>query len=117
MMNDIAGKRRAAALLQSAAIKGDKTAIAGLRNMVNDLLDEIATDLKDDPTPKLSPGEAKAIDKVLTAGDRYGYGNMIAHLKRAWAELLISQKSLSVETAIKATDVPPYPLRFPKEGK
>ena len=37
------------------------------------------------------PGEIKSVELVLSAGENYGYGNMIAHLKKAWAEMLIEK--------------------------
>jgi len=55
------------------------------------------------------PGEANAIKTVLMHGAQYGYGNLIAHLRRAWAELLVNQ-GLAEDVAISATEGVPYPL-------
>lgn len=41
MSIDLAQCKRTAAYLQASAIQGDKTAIAGLRQIINDLCDEI----------------------------------------------------------------------------
>ena len=56
------------------------------------------------------PGEADAIKRLLAIADMYGYGNCIAHLKRAWAIWLMENSSMSYEQALLATDVPAYPL-------
>ena len=58
----------------------------------------------------LFAGEKEAIERVLDAGRAYGYGNMIAHLKRAWAKLLIAD-GLSEEAALKAADTSAYPVK------
>jgi len=55
-------------------------------------------------------GEKEAIERVLDAGKTYGYGNMIAHLKRAWAKLLIID-GLSEEHALEAADTSAYPIK------
>ena len=64
----------------------------------------------------LWPGEQKAVAMVLKAGARYGYGNIIAHLKKAWAETLIKEYGLPVQTAIEAADTSPYPIETGGEG-
>ncbi|MEN6431287.1 MAG: hypothetical protein ABFD06_00100 [Smithella sp.] len=56
-------------------------------------------------------GEEKAIETVIKAGDQYGYGNMIAHLKRVWAENLRDKWGLPEKAALEATNVSAYPLR------
>jgi hypothetical protein len=55
-------------------------------------------------------GEADAVRTVLKAGAEWGYGNMIAHLKREWAENLV-RRGLSVATALESANVSAYPLR------
>lgn len=66
----------------------------------------------------LYPGEREAVATVLAAGKQYGYGNLIAHLKRAWAlELLASHRKHGVKRAsyagaCKAADVDAYPEDF-----
>lgn len=59
----------------------------------------------------LSPGEQHAVDTVLKAGEMYGYGNMIAHLKKAWAEMLIEECGLIGEHALEVADAKAYPLK------
>jgi hypothetical protein len=34
---------------------------------------------------KGQPGERKAVDTVVALAAKHGYGNLIQHLKRAWA--------------------------------
>jgi hypothetical protein len=58
----------------------------------------------------LFPGEKEAIEQVLRYGQQYGYGNLIAHLKKEWAEMLVKKWGISEESAISATNVSPYPL-------
>ncbi len=66
----------------------------------------------------LFPGEREAVARVIELGNQYGYGNMIAHLKRAWAKkLLASQREYGVKDAtyektLMATDVLAYPEKF-----
>jgi hypothetical protein len=58
----------------------------------------------------LLPGEENAILMVVDTGKKYGYGNLIAHLKREWAERLILQ-GVPEQAALLATNVSAYPLR------
>jgi len=53
-------------------------------------------------------GEREAIQKVLAAGENYGYGNMIAYLKQAWAENLMNEYDFDVDTALSAADTSAY---------
>lgn len=63
------------------------------------------------PAMKLFPGESEAIQNVLDAGAMYGYGNMAAHLVRAWQELLM-RSGMDEETALLAvSNTTPYPLQ------
>lgn len=55
----------------------------------------------------LIEGERDAIAEVIEAGERYGYGNMIAHLKTAWVKHLMDI-GLSRESAILAADTKPF---------
>ena len=55
-------------------------------------------------------GEEAAIRTVLKAGADWGYGNMIAYLKREWAEDLVRQ-GIRADVALAATNVSAYPLR------
>ena len=58
----------------------------------------------------LFPNEKEAIERVLAAGEGYGYGNMIAHLKKAWAEMLIKKYKIPEKSALQAADSDAYPL-------
>jgi hypothetical protein len=53
-------------------------------------------------------GEKEAVDRMLADAKIYGYGNFIAHLKRAWVDMLV-RDGISRESAIRATNVAPYP--------
>ena len=58
----------------------------------------------------LFPGEVEAVRHVLQFAEQYGYGNLISHLRRAWALYLIAgNPALSYERAIAATNVAAYP--------
>lgn len=63
----------------------------------------------------LSNSEKEAIEIVLTLSQQWGYGNMIAHIKRAWAEYLIAAWNTPPDVALRAANVPAYPLRSPTE--
>jgi hypothetical protein len=67
------------------------------------------------PETGLFEGEAEAIENVLRCGAQFGYGNMIAHLRKAWAERLRDKYGFSDNDAIRATESSPYPLS-PKKG-
>ena len=58
----------------------------------------------------LFKGEEKAIQQVIDAGEKYGYGNMISHLKKQWAENLMSKIGFSEELALRAANSVAYPL-------
>jgi len=60
------------------------------------------------PAPKLDGGEREAIEEVLKYARIYGYGNLIAHLKTAWAKSLHYEHCISKEHALKAVGVEPY---------
>jgi hypothetical protein len=57
----------------------------------------------------LFPGEEEAIKYVIEMGEKYGYGNMIAHLKREWAENLM-ESGLTETAALSAANSSSYPL-------
>ena len=64
--------------------------------------------------PMLFPGEQEAVERALEAGRRFGYGNLIAHLKKAWIESLMRQ-GLGQDAATMITeDRSPYPVEPPK---
>jgi hypothetical protein len=56
------------------------------------------------------PNEKEFVNQVLEIAKIYGYGNLIAHLKRAWAIRLITNSALTYEQALEATCVEAYPL-------
>lgn len=59
------------------------------------------------------PGEQDAVLQVLAYADQYGYGNLIAHLRRAWAlKLMQGNDRLNYEEAVKATNSSAYPEKF-----
>lgn len=64
---------------------------------------------------KLYPGEKDAILEVLRLAKQFGYGNMIAHLKRAWAVELKQKYGGSYEKNLQATEVDAYPEAFDVE--
>ena len=45
------------------------------------------------------PGEDEAIESVLVAGEKYGFGNMIHHLKNAWSASLQEKWTMSKKTS------------------
>ena len=53
--------------------------------------------------------ERNEILEVIDIAEKWGYGNLIAHLRYAWAKKLIEQ-GISKETAIEATNSSPYPI-------
>lgn len=64
-------------------------------------------------------GEQHAIREVIAAGERYGFGNLIAHLRAAWAKSLIEstkgiegQSEWTEEQANQATITDAYPIRL-----
>ncbi len=57
------------------------------------------------------PSETEAVNHVLYAGKLFGYGNMIAHLKKAWAEDLIENHDFTPKLALIAADTSAYPLK------
>ena len=57
----------------------------------------------------LFKGEKEAIKQVLDAGAKYGYGNMIAWLRRGWSDLLMRESGFTQEQADRATITSPYP--------
>ncbi len=51
---------------------------------------------------KISEGERLAIQDVLAYGESYGYGNLITHLRTAWAARLM-RSGLSEAASRRAT--------------
>lgn len=64
---------------------------------------------------KLLPGEKEAVLEVLRLARKYGFGNMIAHLKRAWAINLKDLYGGSYRKHLQATNVNAYPEDFDVE--
>lgn len=54
--------------------------------------------------------EKAAIRTVLELSAKWGYGNMIAWIKTAWATMLVDAWRFDPATALKAADVSAYPL-------
>jgi hypothetical protein len=54
--------------------------------------------------------EQQAVSKTLEYGKEFGYGNLIAHLRKAWAVSLIKNYGFDIPTATRATIVDPYPI-------
>jgi len=63
-------------------------------------------------------GEKQAVETVIQMGRQYGFGNLIGHLKRAWALMLIENYNQSWDNAVAATNVDAYPQDYApfKEG-
>lgn len=61
----------------------------------------------------LFPGEVDAIKSVIALAEIYGYGNLIAALKQAWAKKLMrGNKNLDYDHALLATNVEAHPFNF-----
>lgn len=61
----------------------------------------------------LFPGELEAVETTIEYGKAYGFGNLIAHLKRAWALYLMEGNNrLTYADALEATNVAAYPQDF-----
>lgn len=59
-------------------------------------------------------GERDDIRMVLRIADQWGYGNLIAWLRTAWAAKLIKEHGLPLDTAIEATNSTAYPFEMLK---
>lgn len=59
---------------------------------------------------RISTEEQRAIQHVINLGDVHGFGNLIAHLKTAWARKLMDEMDMDEFTALCAADVSPYPI-------
>jgi dissimilatory sulfite reductase (desulfoviridin) alpha/beta subunit len=63
-----------------------------------------------DEFKSLFPGEKENINKVIDIAEIYGYGNLIAHLRRAWAiKLIKSNPLLDYKSALECTNSDGYP--------
>ena len=60
---------------------------------------------------KISRDEQEAICTVVTAGDAFGYGNLISHLQTRWAKKLMTS-GLTEEAARAASGGDGYPFEM-----
>jgi hypothetical protein len=60
----------------------------------------------------MGKSEKDAINKVLEYGARYGYGNLIAHLKWKWAHYLIDRHNMTWDGAKLAADTDAMPEEY-----
>lgn len=60
----------------------------------------------------LFPGEVESVKQALAIGRRYGYGNLIAHLRREWALGLMRDHGMTWEQATRGALTDPYPAEF-----
>jgi len=67
-----------------------------------------------DTDHRLFAGEKLGVEAAIATGAMYGFGNLIAYLKRQWAENLRDKWDMSEESALAAADTSAYPLRPPK---
>ena len=59
---------------------------------------------------RISSVEQQAIKQVVTAGETFGYGNMISHLKSAWAKMLRDKYGVVEPEA--HSDTAGYPIKM-----
>lgn len=60
----------------------------------------------------LSDAEEDAIRAVLRAGASFGYGNMIGHLKTAWAKTLMDKYGMDEDNARAGAGGDGYPFAW-----
>lgn len=58
------------------------------------------------------PGEKEAVQTVIKLAKKYGFGNLIAHLKRVWALDLKRKYGGTYDHHLIATNVEAYPEHF-----
>jgi hypothetical protein len=65
---------------------------------------------------KISEQERQAIRRVVTAGESFGFGNMISHLATAWAKSLMEQWGMT-ETIARYTayGLSGYPFKMQED--
>ena len=61
---------------------------------------------------EISKKEIEAIKLVLDAGAEYGYGDMIRHLKTAWARHLIDKYGMDEKLARISSGGEGYPFKL-----
>jgi hypothetical protein len=54
----------------------------------------------------LFPGEEAAIRLAVVIGGIFGYGNIIRHLQRAWADVLVADYQIPRASAERAAGIP-----------
>lgn len=64
---------------------------------------------------KISKQEQHAIRTVVELGARWGFGNLITHLRTAWMERLMTVEGLPKTAAQDAAGGPGYPLQMHKD--
>jgi hypothetical protein len=64
---------------------------------------------------KVSQEEREAVRLVLEAGASHGYGNLISHLRTAWAAMLMAEYGFSLEEAQRGAGGAGYPLRMQQD--
>lgn len=64
---------------------------------------------------KVSQEEREAVRLVLEYGARFGYGNLIAHLRTAWAAMLMEEYGATEEEARRGSGGAGYPLRMQQD--
>ena len=58
------------------------------------------------------PGELEAVREVVRLARVFGFGNLIAHLRRAWAVDLKKNYGGNYDQHLRSTDVDAYPESF-----
>lgn len=64
---------------------------------------------------KLSKQEQLAIQKAVEFGELYGFGNLIAHLKSAWAAKLMQDWGFEEKQALVCADSNAYSFALHKD--
>lgn len=65
---------------------------------------------------QMSQNEKQNLMDAVEIAELHGYGNLIALLKRKWAEKLkLAPLNLPEESAVKAADVEPYSVELLKQ--
>lgn len=65
---------------------------------------------------KITKNEQSLVKSAIYIGEQVGFGNLIAHLASAWAEMLIRVYGMSEETALEATrGRGPYPIAMHRD--
>lgn len=62
--------------------------------------------------PRFHRGERETVQNVIHAAKVYGFGNLIAHLKRAWALDLKKKYGGTYDHHLIATNIDAYPESY-----